>query len=291
MATLRLFEETPTAEHWYVPRATEPLRYEHIQAAAGERADDHRLETDIRALKERRGAEYYGDLLFALTHRRYSPEAAERLWRRVLDHRDRLTAQLGRNPGVVVSALDYLCNIEGALVRPTLIEELKLSRLVDSATHDGLTGLFDRSTLRLTLTRALRGDPTEPVSVIMIDLDHFKQFNDRYGHVEGDQALKRVADIMQRSVRDTDICARYGGEEFCVVMPGRGLEDSAAVAERLRSSIEHELRAWRMTASLGVAAFPEHGHAPLALIAAADAALYDAKRAGRNRVVVQSKLE
>src|SRR5262249_2811149 len=148
----------------------------------------------------------------ALTHKHYGAERAQEVWQRMIDHRDRLAAQLGRNPGIAVAALDYLLNVEGGFARPTLIDELKLARLVDSATRDALTGLFDRAALDVALQRAF-GDGTAPISAIMIDLDHFKRFNDSHGHLAGDRVLVRVSSIVRKAVRDSDLPARYGGEE------------------------------------------------------------------------------
>jgi diguanylate cyclase (GGDEF)-like protein len=275
----------PTSEQWAVPAARAELSYEHVLTEAGEGRSDARLAATCTQLRERHGAAYYSDLLFGLTHRRYPPAQAYEVWRNILAHRDTLSLLLGRSPGIAVAALDYLANIEASLTRPTFIDELKLLRLVDRATHDGLTGLFDRATLRSSLQSAL-ATLSDPVSVIMLDLDHFKRFNDTRGHLAGDRMLMAVSAIVRQSVRESDLPARYGGEELCVVLPGRSLHEGSAVAERLRARIDQELGPEGVTASFGVAAFPEHGKGPLELLHAADQALYVSKRAGRNRVTV-----
>jgi diguanylate cyclase (GGDEF)-like protein len=281
-----LFDDTPTVEHW-IPATGSVLGYEHVLAEAGERPLDEALRAACLQLRIDRGADYYSQLLFALTHKRYPPAEAEPVWRRMLDHRDRLAAQFGRNPGIAVAALDYLLNVEGGFARPTLIDELKLARLVDSATRDALTGLYDRAALSLALQRSF-GEGVAPISVIMIDLDHFKSFNDTHGHLAGDRVLMLISSIVRQSVRESDLPARYGGEELCVVLPGRSLDEACHVADRLRARIEQELGADGVTASFGVASFPEHAHDPLALLQAADLALYASKRAGRNRVTVHA---
>lgn len=282
---MAVFDEPETSEHWVVPPAQPGLSYEHVLAEAGERALDDLGKRSVSELRQKRGDDYFSELLFALTHKRYARGQAERLWRNIVAHRDQLSALLGRNPGVAVAALDYMTNVEGSFKRPTLIDELKLARLVDSATRDDLTGLFDRATMRVALERACQGDE-QPVSVIMIDLDDFKRFNDSYGHLAGDRILARAAEIVRQSLRDTDIPARYGGEEFCVVLPGRSLEEAQTVAERLRVRIEQELGWQGVTASLGVASRPQDAGGPLALLRAADDALYASKAAGKNRVTV-----
>jgi diguanylate cyclase (GGDEF)-like protein len=282
-----LFEETPTAEHWILTTKS-VLGYEHVLAEAGEKPLDEGMRSACVRLRADRGPDYYSQLLFALTHKHYAAKNAQEVWGRILDHRDRLTTQLGRNPGIAVAALDYLLNVEGGFARPTLIDELKLARLVDSATRDALTGLYDRASLGVALQRSF-GEGTAPISAIMIDLDYFKRFNDSHGHLAGDRVLMRVSAIVRQSVRDTDLPARYGGEELCVVLPGRSLEEATHVAERLRARIEQELGADGVTASLGVASFPEHAHDALSLLEAADRALYASKRSGRNRVTVHTR--
>jgi diguanylate cyclase (GGDEF)-like protein len=280
-----VFEELPTGEQWLLPANAEELSYRHVLSEAGEVHCDAQVSAACVRQRERRGPTYYSDLLFVLIQRRYPTVEAGEVWRRLLQHRDDLAVRLGRNPGIAVAALDYLANIEASLARPILIDESRLLRLVDRATHDGLTGLFDRATLRSSLNRALAG-PSEHVSVIMLDLDQFKRFNDTHGHLSGDRVLCSVAAIVQQSVRDTDLPARYGGEELCVVLPGRSLEEASLVAERLRARIETELATEGITASFGVAAYPQHADSPLALMDAADRALYASKRNGRNRVTV-----
>jgi diguanylate cyclase (GGDEF)-like protein len=282
---MQVFDEPETSEHWVLAPAQHGLSYEHVLAEAGEAPLDAPSTRAVGEARRSHGADYFSELLFALTHKRYAPGQAERLWRNIVDHRDRMSAQLGRNPGVAVAALDYMSNVEGSLKRLTLIDELKLARLVTSATRDDLTGLFDRATLRVALERACHSD-AQPVSVIMIDLDDFKRFNDTHGHLAGDLVLTRAAEIVRQSLRDTDIPARYGGEEFCVVLPSRSLEEAQAVAERLRLRIEQELGAQGVTASFGVATRPREAGGPHALLRAADDALYVSKRTGKNRVTV-----
>ncbi|MFP4310996.1 MAG: GGDEF domain-containing protein, partial [Nitriliruptoraceae bacterium] len=129
----------------------------------------------------------------------------------------------------------------------------------------------------------------------MIDLDHFKEFNDRHGHDGGDAALTRIAEVLQATARESDVVCRYGGEELAVVMVGSDAADAAAAAERMRRSIAHLSHpgngqaAPALTASFGVAAVPGDATSVEDLIGAADSALYVAKRAGRDRVERSSR--
>jgi len=160
--------------------------------------------------------------------------------------------------------------------------------------HDPLTGLFNRrhmqKTLQFEAKRALRHDIS--LGIIMIDVDHFKKFNDKYSHEAGDIILRELGTFLRKYVRQEDIACRFGGEEFVLILPETSLDDSTAKAETLRQKIENELKisyqgdTLSITISVGVAAFPEHGQTTDDVINASDRALYKAKSEGRNRVVV-----
>jgi diguanylate cyclase (GGDEF)-like protein len=153
---------------------------------------------------------------------------------------------------------------------------------------DALTGLYNRRHLMGTLvseaqrSRRLR----RPFSVLLADADHFKQYNDTQGHPAGDAALVKIADILRKTTRAVDCVARYGGEEFLVVLLETTVATATVVAERIRARVAGEaFSGGQMTMSIGVAECPTHGDTPEELIASADAALYEAKGAGRDRVV------
>jgi diguanylate cyclase (GGDEF)-like protein len=173
------------------------------------------------------------------------------------------------------------------------IANVKLrDQLRDQSIRDPLTGLFNRrymlETCRREFARAVRGK--QPVAMLSIDVDHFKQFNDNHGHDAGDTVLREVGKCLESVFRDEDVACRFGGEEFVVVLPGAALDAAARRAEELRAKIEalsvryldHHLP--RITISVGVAAFPEAGDNPQSVLKAADDALYRAKEGGRNRV-------
>jgi len=158
---------------------------------------------------------------------------------------------------------------------------------------DPLTGLYNRRYLEETLDREVRRATRagQSLGVLMIDLDHFKVFNDTYGHEAGDAVLRETGASLVKSVRTEDFVCRFGGEEFVVVLPTAKLEIAQERAESLRLKMKeltvlHQGKSMGMvTISVGVAAFPQHGKSPRELMAAADAALYEAKRGGRDRVV------
>ncbi len=162
--------------------------------------------------------------------------------------------------------------------------------------RDALTGLYNRRYLEEVLDREVRraGRAGQSLGVLMLDLDHFKRFNDTHGHDAGDAVLRETASFLLKNVRAEDFVCRFGGEEFVVILPTAGVDGAHARAERLRSkmrelNIMYQGKSLGMvTFSVGVAAFPEHGMSPKDLMSAADAALYEAKRGGRDQVAVAS---
>ncbi|BAT57688.1 putative diguanylate cyclase YedQ [Variibacter gotjawalensis] len=166
-------------------------------------------------------------------------------------------------------------------------------KLRSQALRDPLTGLYNRRYMEDALERTVRMTDREKqeVSVIMIDLDHFKRLNDQHGHAKGDSVLRDTAAVIMSQLRDTDIACRYGGEELIVVMPNCDLDAAAQKAESLRAAIEalSEPNGAKVSASLGVAAIPSTSHAVRDMVASADAALYRAKQDGRNRVALASR--
>jgi len=152
---------------------------------------------------------------------------------------------------------------------------------------DGLTGLHNRRRLMESLTDEVRRSQRlkHTFSVLMVDVDHFKKYNDTFGHLAGDGVLARVAALLREATREVDDVARYGGEEFLVMLPETGMTEALEIAERVRARVAAEVfPGRRITVSIGVSEFPLYGNTPEQVIAAADEALYEAKREGRDRV-------
>ena len=173
-------------------------------------------------------------------------------------------------------------------------DQLRRREAEVEATRDSLTGLFNRRQLdaRIAELWKLPDEAVSPVAVIMLDIDHFKAFNDRYGHLAGDLCLKRVAGAITTATRSgSDLVVRFGGEEFLLLLPVADISEAVRVAERLRQAIEalaipNEVpeATGVVTASVGVMAGPVSAHTAEELISGADRALYAAKRSGRNVV-------
>jgi diguanylate cyclase (GGDEF)-like protein len=186
------------------------------------------------------------------------------------------------------------------LEQSNLMMELANETLMELAVRDGLTGLFNlrhfRHILNEELSRAERY--SRQLCLVMLDVDHFKNYNDTHGHPAGDEVLKTLAGILNKRLRDVDRSARYGGEEFLVLLPETDLEKGRTVAEDLRVQMEEypfrggeSQPSGKVTISLGVAAFPQDGPDVDTLIKVADDALYRAKNSGRNRVVCTAEAE
>lgn len=174
------------------------------------------------------------------------------------------------------------------------IANLKLREMLkNQSIRDPLTGLFNRRYMEESLEREIRRAERieQPLGIIMLDVDHFKRFNDTFGHEAGDVVLRELGLFLKGMVRSSDIACRYGGEEFMLLLPEASIEIAQQRAEQIRAGIKHMILEYRrqslggITLSLGVAEFPHHGNTVEAVIRAADAALYQAKNRGRDQVV------
>ena len=184
----------------------------------------------------------------------------------------------------------------------SLLEQLKAANqaLLESnealsqlATRDGLTGLFNHRFFQDALAKELSRSRRQnnPFSLLFIDVDYFKKYNDSNGHPMGDTLLKEVAQVLLSCVRDSDLVARYGGEEFVVILPVAARDGAMVVAEKIRQGIENSpfsgcetMPFGKITVSIGIASYPEAGEDAPVLLNYADQALYRAKHSGRNRV-------
>lgn len=189
---------------------------------------------------------------------------------------------------VVATCEQFAAHAALALRNAWLLEEVRAL-----ADRDGLTGLANRrvfdATLARELARAARSG--EPLSLLLVDIDHFKKLNDGHGHQTGDDVLRQVAGVLAAGSRSGDLPARYGGEEFVVVLPACPADEAAEVAERLRAAVAAADTTVAVTVSVGVATCPTNASGASALVGAADEALYASKRDGRNRVTASTRRE
>jgi len=202
---------------------------------------------------------------------------------------------------IIASAISTLTSIIRLRDQKQIAHQRRLlveseAKLREESIRDHLTGLFNRRYLDETLDREIRRAKRAaiPVGVIMMDIDHFKHLNDKFGHAAGDIVLQEVSKLLISKIRYADIVCRYGGEEFVIVMPEASLETTHRRAENLRMEVKglelffKNQNLGSITLSSGVAVFPDHGVTGQAVLQSADTALYAAKRSGRDRVVIAS---
>lgn len=160
-------------------------------------------------------------------------------------------------------------------------ERTRKLKLLENASMDGVTGVYRRDAFQLTAEQRIRvAGPNAQWSLLFLDVDHFKRINDHFGHSEGDQTLRNVADAIRSCLRKSDLVGRYGGDEFCVLTPDCEAEAALALAERIRSVVRSKAG---VTVSIGVAAERGPGCAYTSLVRKADEVMYRAKKMGRNR--------
>jgi diguanylate cyclase (GGDEF)-like protein len=205
-----------------------------------------------------------------------------------------LTGPRGAFDASARRVLEILANQAAATIQ--LIKDREQQRQL--AVRDGLTGLYNRRAFNELLASAIASEDRREagrLGLVLLDIDHFKKLNDTFGHPAGDAALFSLARLLLQHLRKGDHAARYGGEEFVVILPGSDPERSMLAAERLRQALAkhrfvHDGSRIPLTASLGVAVWPDDGREPDALLSSADRGLYAAKQAGRNRVVAAATL-
>jgi len=274
---------------------TEQTRRRLVTLLAGDRPDRGRLMTRLIELRALEGVATCSAAVHLLAHISLPEEQAEALLTELLEHREKVAGELGRDPGLRVAAIDFLSNVRKLLSNPTIVELAELERTERSAVTDALTDLFNRRHFQDTLEVELRRSQRHrlAMSLLMLDLDAFKPVNDLYGHPFGDLVLMRTGQVLRRAVRDSDVPCRVGGEEFGIILPETDRLGAHSVAERVRRKIQQSFadtpiqdRAVAMTISGGVATYPEDADDSANLISLADRALYRAKALGRNRVAI-----
>ncbi len=204
-----------------------------------------------------------------------------------------MVAEGARQRGLKLrAAREELRQKEQALQRQLDANRILQRQLQEQANRDPLTGLFNRRYLDATMERELARCQREsqPLSLLVMDIDHFKRINDEHGHPAGDEVLRQVAQLLAGRARSSDVVCRYGGEEYVVLLPNMTAHTALVRAEEYRSQLQamgisFEDKTLRTTLSIGMASFPKHGNTVHELIRLADAALYQAKQTGRNRVV------
>lgn len=242
----------------------------------------------LQQLTAESGDEVYSELLYLLCHLRFEAEEAKSHWQGIGEHREHMAAAMKAPVDLRAALVSYFLDTHPLLESPTVIELRLLESARSFAFRDSLTGLFNYRFYQEFLPRELwRADQyNNPLSLVVIDVDDFKIYNDHHGHEEGNVALSKIAVLLEQELRKVDIAVRYGGEEFVLILPATSKTGAEIVAERVREAIENEEmhRGERLTVSIGVATYPADATSERDLIRHADRAMYDAKAKGKNQV-------
>lgn len=245
---------------------------------------------EILARLTRPGENLYSELLYYMTHRRFSPEEATSLWRGIMRHKRRMSEALNRRVSFRVAALDYLSTKTSRLRQVRLIAKPELDNILSFVNVDEIAGVFNRryfnEVLRHEVGRSRRYGSA--LSLLVLDIDDFKGINDTFGHLTGDGVLRKMGRLLWQQTRESDTVCRFGGDEFAVVLPQTRQEDAFGLAERMRgkvnSMLRHEEGDYDVTVSIGGASFPEGCDEAEELVSMADQMCLEAKRSGKNRV-------
>lgn len=247
----------------------------------------------VEELLREKAQTLYSDLLYTLTHLHFSEPQARQHWDRILKHKQLMAQKLGRNVGVRVALMDYFTNLHQKIDNPKIIELDVFEKTLLSAITDGLTGLYNHRYFQDRLEEEVERSQRygQSTSLLMIDLDDFKKYNDANGHIAGDVLLADVAKLIRKTVRKVDVVARYGGEEFAVILPATKRKGAVIIANRLCQKVastkfpnQDTLPRKFLSLSIGLATYPEDAKDKARLIDLADKALYQAKKAGKNQV-------
>jgi len=245
------------------------------------------ISTQLIELEKEHGIAVYQELLFLLAHLKMDPEEARSHWRKIENVRDNLEELIGNPVDVRVALVHYFVSMNKKLRNPKVIELHLFRETQASVYRDELTGLFNFRYFQEHLPREIdRSDRQEKsLSLVMIDIDDFKLYNDQYGHSAGNEALMAVAGVIMETIRSTDIAVRYGGEEFIVMFPVTPKKDAIEISDRIRQRIaSHQFPSGNLRVSLGVAAHPGDAISADKLVDKADSAMYLAKSRGKNQV-------
>lgn len=247
----------------------------------------------VQELERVDGLVVYADLMHLLSHLRFEPEQAKEHWLGILTQQQMMEQRLDSPVELRLALLRYFTQIHPTLVNPKIIEARAFEQTQTSVYTDELTGVrnyrFFLESLRQEVLRS--NQYGAPFSLIMMDVDFFKRYNDYNGHESGNAALAQVGNILTENVRAVDAVSRYGGEEFAIITPATEKCGAEQTAQRIRSAVacsefpsSNGSTGTRLTASFGVATYPGDAANEKDLVQNADHALYLAKGAGRNRV-------
>ena len=232
----------------------------------------------------------YSALLQAILHYNLNEKESKKLWTEILENQETMEKNLGRKISIKTSLVDYF-NRHNLSEKIVIFFKDNLVNAFNTAMRDGLTGLYSHAIIHIELEKEFQMAQRYnlDLSIMFIDIDNFKIFNDQFGHKTGDRLLIKLSDILEIQLRKTDKIGRYGGEEFLVILPHTRFEDAMVISKKLLKSIyEQTSRDEKIpagvTVSIGVAGINSRMKDGHDMIEAADIAMYRAKKEGKNRV-------
>lgn len=252
----------------------------------------------FESIRSEKGLTPYSALFLILTHLPFEENEAKKHWESVLEHQQKLSQTLERSVGLRVALFDYFINCNQMIENPKILE-LSLFEKLDRSDHlDFLTGLPNKRYFQNALSTEMRRAKRYHLncSVAILDLDDFKDMNEKFGSLIGDILLKEASLIIRNSIRDIDTAVRFGGEEFALILPETGRLGSYIVSERIRISAERHFKHRKvngtsldLTLSGGLSTFPEDGVTIDEIVGLAQQALYQAKAMGKNSINIYFK--
>ncbi len=271
------------------------IQSEIIKLLLRDSRDKEKFFRKVERLEDRFGNEIYPSLLFTTAHLEFEKRTAKKHWREIFGHWEKMCRYIKREVDFRVALLDYFIDINKRIKNPKIVE-IKIFQKTQQDTYiDELTQLYNyryfMNVLDYEIARANRYHA--PLSLVMFDVDDFKHYNDTNGHLTGNKSLKKLAQIIKKSVRKVDIVTRYGGEEFAMILPETNKEGGLVISERIRKKVERSAfikgekqPLKRFTISGGLATFKVDAKTGADLIKKADQSLYRAKALGKNQVAM-----
>jgi diguanylate cyclase (GGDEF)-like protein len=242
---------------------------------------------------------FYSEALYALTRRWVSPPQAHALWNALVEHRDHLGEALGRRPGLLVAAVDFLTNLQMEPWNLVITEATAFDSLQHTHHRDGLTLLHDRESFDEALLREIDRARRyhRHLAIDLVEIDDLASVAQSQGRVFADYALREVAAILEHTLRSSDLCSRFRGDQFTMLLPESNVQRAFLTAERVRRQVERNPFVMRpgqspfpLTVSIGVAEYPIHGRDVETLVESAESALRLARESGRNRVCLPPRI-
>ena len=248
---------------------------------------------ELEAIRKESKSEFLVDLFRVLVNHEFGIDEAEKHWNQIQKHLRHMSQNLGRPISLRVAILDYFIHYNRLLRNPMIIEISIFDELLKNTLQDELTGIYNRRYFNRSLVRELNRAQRHDhlLSLFVFDLDNFKEYNDRFGHQAGDEALRVVGECLTSSFRREDIVCRYGGEEFVVLMPETGKDNASKVCRRFAAALKNaEGPKIPLTISGGISMFPDDAKEQVQLFLKADRCLYQAKLQGKDRILLAEKI-